>query len=578
MPMPLNPVPEDQVRDALRPFRADPVQFEAAVFERLETAGQRLEDDPLASLSPFLKSVAALLPLPFFTGCKTSATIPATGGVKLLGYLAFPAISLFVLLGATIFGFVKIRGIQRQNHPGLGDDPAMNEAVQLWWRRHRWAAGLVFAATLALMWIGATWLMFLFYLISFGLVVYVLAGFARLGIGNRQLIGQSCMTGLMFLAQLAGFSGIGESEIHFVDQRVIAVVFMGGALLVLACSATGLKTMASRQFTLVVQRSGMLLMTIIVVLLSVWFLNPILRPATPARIKVYVESFHEAPFSTSSWAQWEIVARWAIGSNLDPDLSGARLLLASEISGEQNPFILANAFSVGLIRRDQIGLLKDYPDRRESLFGDKVTQPILSLAQTDWVIRASVLLNNLTVQERDDLEKRLLATLDHLAEPFDVIEESLLVTRLLKAIDRPVDPARYRGRVHDWLRKRQSKIGGGFQLAGGFEKYANLSTGSVDTTEYAIELMEVYGIPDDLDLNWVRSFLKPVGIRQSEDKWIAAVALDRLNRLPGVSHPTWWELLYYERSLIASMVLVGLCVYATLSSPTLPGRSPGPPA
>jgi hypothetical protein len=83
----------------------------------------------------------------------------------------------------------------------------------------------------------------------------------------------------------------------------------------------------------------------------------------------------------------------------------------------------------------------------------------------------------------------------------------------------------------------------------------------------AIELMEVYGIPENLDLNWARLFLKPIGIRRSEDQWIAAVALDRLNHLPGVSQPTWWDLLYFESSLIASMVLVGLCVYATLSSP-----------
>ena len=80
--------------------------------------------------------------------------------------------------------------------------------------------------------------------------------------------------------------------------------------------------------------------------------------------------------------------------------------------------------------------------------------------------------------------------------------------------------------------------------------------------------MKIYGIPNDLDLNWVRSFLRPMSmIRQSPDKWIAAVTLDRLNRLPGVTHPTWLETLYYERSLLAAVVLVGLCIYATLSSP-----------
>jgi hypothetical protein len=316
------------------------------------------------------------------------------------------------------------------------------------------------------------------------------------------------------------------------------------------------------------------LLAVILVPLSAWLLSPILWPATPARIKAHVESFHEAPHSTASWRQWEIVARWAIESKLDPDLSGARTLLAREISGEQNPFILGNAFDIGLIRADQIRLLRDYESRRHSLFDDpyhlQEKRPILSLSQEDWVIRASILLGNLTAQERDYLEKRLLTTLDGLSvSPYDVIAEALLVTRLLEAIGRPVEPARYRDRVHDWLRKFHSMSGGGFQLAGGFKPYLNSSVGSVDTTAYAVELMETYGIPDGLDINWVRSFLKPMPlIRQSEEKWIAAVSLDRLNHLPDVRRPTWPEILYYERSLIAAMVLVGLCLYATLSSPS----------
>jgi hypothetical protein len=92
-------------------------------------------------------------------------------------------------------------------------------------------------------------------------------------------------------------------------------------------------------------------------------------------------------------------------------------------------------------------------------------------------------------------------------------------------------------------------------------------------TSYAVELMRIYGIPDGLDLNWVRSFLRPRFVKaRTEDKWIAAVTLDRLNRLPGVTHPTWLESVYYERSLIMAVLLVALCIYATFSA-TLPSRS-----
>jgi hypothetical protein len=164
------------------------------------------------------------------------------------------------------------------------------------------------------------------------------------------------------------------------------------------------------------------------------------------------------------------------------------------------------------------------------------------------------------------LEKRLHATLEDLSRsPNDGLKTALRVTQLLEVIGRPIDRDQYRDRVHDWLRKFHSKKGGGFEVAGGFKMYLNVPVGSLETTAHAVELMEVYGIPDDLDLNWVRSFLRPR--KYSADKWIAAVTLDRLNRLPGVTHPTWLEIIYYERSLIAAAVLVGLCIYATLASP-----------
>src|SRR6185436_13695152 len=100
-------------------------------------------------------------------------------------------------------------------------------------------------------------------------------------------------------------------------------------------------------------------------------------------------------------------------------------------------------------------------------------------------------------------------------------------------------------------------------------QYLDVPVGSLESTAYAIELMEIYGVPGDFDLNWVRSFLRPSAYRISDDKWVAAASLDRLKHLPGVDRPTWLEVLYYERALLAAAVLVGLCIYATLSSPRL---------
>ena len=40
-----------------------------------------------------------------------------------------------------------------------------------------------------------------------------------------------------------------------------------------------------------------------------------------------------------------------------------------------------------------------------------------------------------------------------------------------------------------------------------------------------------------------------------------------INRIPGVTRPTWLEVIYHERALIAAGLLVALCFYATFSSP-----------
>jgi len=159
----------------------------------------------------------------------------------------------------------------------------------------------------------------------------------------------------------------------------------------------------------------------------------------------------------------------------------------------------------------------------------------------------------------------------------------LLTTQLLEVIERPLDRSEYRPLVHDLLREFQSTSGGGFQVAGGFKKYRKWPTntwikqpGSIDSTAYAVELMQIYGVPDGLDLNWVLSFLRPSMYRFGDDKWAAAATLDRLNHLSGVKKPGLLEILYYERSLLAACVLVGLCVYATAISPAPKNASPSP--
>ena len=359
---------------------------------------------------------------------------------------------------------------------------------------------------------------------------------------------------------------------------MLAFIFYAGAVTIFASSQFGpdsswAKATTKAQIAPIVRFAALLA---ILIPLFVWLLGPSLMPVTPAQMKKHVESFDAAPYQMVSWGKWEVPARWAIETGLAPDLTRPRQLLARTIANEADAFTLGTAFRVGLITTDQIPGLPGYKDKRRSLFNrfyaPMVSSPVISLGHEDWIIRAAVLDGSLTAEERDYLEIRLHITLERLkSETYDVLADALRVTRLLAVIGRPVDPDRHRPLIHRLLLDLHCQSGGGFQVAGGFKQYAQATTGSDESTEWAIELMEVYGVPEGLDLNWVRSFLRPSWSVMS-DKWIMAVARERLNRLPGARPPTWSEIILHERTLIAALVLVGLCFLATMTSPRRPAN------
>jgi hypothetical protein len=246
--------------------------------------------------------------------------------------------------------------------------------------------------------------------------------------------------------------------------------------------------------------------------------------------------------------------------------------LAKEIDGQDPalPAILDSALKVGLVRVDEVHQLKDYENRLRALL-DAPASFRVSPGFDDWVIRAAVLGNDLTPEQRDYLAKRLHENLRWTLtrKSAGTLDEPLRATQLLEVIGRPVNPAEYQEGIHALLRRFQIKTGSPF--AGGFKAFdaENIRGADLDSTSDAIELMEFYGIPKDLDMNWVRSALRPSSLKFSPQKWIAAVTLDRLNQLPGVTRPSWFEILYFERSFLAAVILIALCIYATVISPHL---------
>jgi len=134
-------VPEEDLRAALRPYRADVNGFEAGIRARIQARAKLHEDKDSEEQAPLLKVAAALLPWPLITAGKM-----AGGGVKLssmairqklLGYAALPAISLFLLVSAALLSAAKIRSVQKGDHPAVGHEKEMRQAVRQWDLSHR---------------------------------------------------------------------------------------------------------------------------------------------------------------------------------------------------------------------------------------------------------------------------------------------------------------------------------------------------------------------------------------------------------------------------------------------------------
>jgi len=579
--MPLDPIGEADLFTALRPFRVEPDVFLAAVQARLRTAESEAESSaPLEDSqdSPFLRMAAAFLPLPLLSSGKATLSAakmaPLAGKYKLLGYVALPAISLFFLLGSALFGTFYIRQVQKENVP---DDLGPAEMIEAgnqwwdqWWSKHKGFLLLLWSAVLLLPMFGYSWVLFLLLLVSMGVVLFMLAALAKQGLGNRLLVGQSCLMGLVMLAQAMMVSGMGDESIHFFDQKLLSVVCYLGVF-ILALLTYDLFVAQRGQQT---ARTGFAFLALLLVGLCCWFVKPTVFPLTSAKIQRKVESFEKAPYDSVTWRSWEKVAHWTQQAGLRADFSKPRQLLDQEIASEQHPFILGSAFRVGIIDVEQIAQLKGFESKYQSLLDGmqrnrRKPQKILSIDFEDWVIRAAVMQELLTDDQRDYLEKRLLATWEALVEyPYLELEDALRISQLLEVIGRPLDRDRTRTQVHDWLRQFHSKSGGGFKLAGGFKGHLAFSTGDLETTWYAIELMRLYGIPDHFDMNWVRSFLKPQSMRRHGDRaYLAAVTRDNMQHLPGIHQPGWLEFAYYERNFIAAILLIALCIYATVSSP-----------
>lgn len=151
-----------------------------------------------------------------------------------------------------------------------------------------------------------------------------------------------------------------------------------------------------------------------------------------------------------------------------------------------------------------------------------------------------------------------------------ILEEQLAITKLARLIDRPLDIQSQRGFVHETLVSHQCLSGGLGPRLGGFTSSANLDFSNDQATVEAIELMQIYGVPDGVRIDALRSYLRPT----CNDQWprlhslacVRAASLQRLESLPDIRPIACLDYLRYEQNLMMVILFTLVCIFATLGA------------
>jgi hypothetical protein len=564
-------IDEQELRDSLRPLRPDRDAFESGVRRRLELATRSSPgiQDPLeaSGRSPWLHVAASVIPFHLFGKAAVGTPIPLgklSLGYKLIGYAALPATTLLLMVGATIFGLVRIKRAQHTSHTDGVSIQQQAVAITRWWTQFGVMIGCILVLSLVLIFSGYVLPVFLVFLASGIAMVSLVTRLGRDGMVDRRAVGGNLIVGLALLAQITQIYTSTNAGVHLLDQSLVQAVLLGAAvvLAIVMCS-----TIRNRWLAVLgaVHAIGFGILFVGFFARSLW------APVTTESLKNYVESFDEAPFHSSSWQHWEVPAAWLQKSGVALNLSKPRQLFESEIAGEQNSYILGVGFAANLMEPADLILLRDLEAKKARLVNERHRdRPIPSLQQQDYEIRALAALGQLTPFDRDILESRLLATLRDIdAEYYQPQVNALTSTKLLEVIDRPCDDQS----VYNSIRKvmvdfQRTRFQSGVR-SGGFASTRNLDFCDALTTTAVVELMEFYGVPDELDVAALRSYLRPsIGDQQQLLQSTVRVATkQRLESIPGVPPVTWWDYVRYEQTLWMSLMVAMLCFYATLGSP-----------
>lgn len=562
---------EQQLREALRPFRADPEAFADAIDRKLREAADRdnadgSADDGAVEASPFLRAAASLMPL-----VVKSESIRTGGGMTKFGWhsiaplLALPVVSVIMMLASFFFALRRIGNAQFTE---TADAPDVEASCREWWRKYRWPVAVLVALLFALFLTKSTLALSIVIassMVAFGALISILA---RYGIASRGRTAACCFYWFFFFAQFSQSVHLwlpGEEGFLLSPSWIPFLLCIGAAL----CAS--FMTINNRTL-----RVSKWLMVGLALLMGWLTGGRVLFPAS-VDITELSERCSEFKYGHSHhvrWNEWGPVAEWVRRNNGSFDPTQARTYLKAAIDARERrlpvyPLGAATRLQI-LTHKELIRLLDDDDaaySRKKLLESQDPPRPIGSLPQREWLIRALVQTDLLTEAQTDTIEDKLLATWPTETR-HACLEEMAMIDSLLSAIGRDLNPDVVAKGVAVRLTDLWVSDAPIFSPAGGFAGGPELTDHSnVVPTLAAIRLMARFGVPQEIRLRQLRSYLISEATPQvfGSRRWdhlVASVTLDRLDRDVGYPRLSVWQALVSERMIIGVVMMIVLALFA----------------
>ena len=292
---------------------------------------------------------------------------------------------------------------------------------------------------------------------------------------------------------------------------------------------------------------------------------------TTAKLKTYVEKFPDG-----KWEDWSIAAKYLVDFGDPLDLSEIQSRIDNQLQAlTVNPYEAAPILAAGVV---DISFFPKLPamalEKDHLVTGFSANQSFGGVYPSTFneiIVMASR--GDFTPQEKEILINRLELTIkERNRNGYGELEDQLAATKLAMLLGASDWVETHRELVHNTLVEHQVTHARFPTSSGGFARFMELGS-AVEATVAAIELMEIYGVPDGVNVDLLRSYLRPHApdrfFGRTYQEAVRFASLERLESLPDVKPVGWMKRCWYDRNILASLLFAGLVLVAVLGSPSL---------